>query len=191
MDSGVAERELLRCCGSSRWAERMAKARPFDSVAAMRVTADAIWAALAEADWREAFAAHPKIGAGGAGMAGLSRRSREAAKADGSYLSRRSAEREGGSAQRDGGWSSHEQAGVASASDSVLDRLAAKNQEYAARFGYIFIVCATGKSAGEMLAILERRLANDPTLEIRLAAEEQRKITQLRVEKLMAESDIR
>ena len=187
MDSGVAERELLRCCGSSRWAERMAKARPFDSVAAMRVTADAIWAALAESDWREAFAAHPKIGAGGAGgagMAGLSRRSREAAKADGSDLSRRSA-------QREGGWSSHEQAGVASASDSVLDRLAAKNEEYAARFGYIFIVCATGKSADEMLAILERRLANDATLEIRLAAEEQRKITQLRLEKLMAESDIR
>jgi 2-oxo-4-hydroxy-4-carboxy-5-ureidoimidazoline decarboxylase len=67
----------------------------------------------------------------------------------------------------------------------VLERLAAGNRAYEARFGYIFIVCATGKSAGEMLAILEQRLANDPGEELHIAAEEQRKITRLRLAKLL------
>ena len=79
----------------------------------------------------------------------------------------------------------HEQAGAASASDAVRDRLATRNRDYEARFGYIFVVCATGKSADEMLEIVERRLANDPAVELQIAADEQRKITRLRLAKLV------
>jgi|SRR5579871_2690589 len=166
LDADRAARELLRCCGSTEWAVRMSLARPFDSMGAMFLCADAIWAALGEADWREAFAAHPAIGAGRAGRAG---RAGTAGRAE------------------EAGWSAQEQSGVKDASTAVLDRLAAKNREYEARFGYIFIVCATGKSADEMLALLERRLPNDPAVEMRVAADEQRKITRGRLQKLVAE----
>jgi OHCU decarboxylase len=84
-----------------------------------------------------------------------------------------------------GAWSAEEQAGMRVAADDVHRKLAAANQLYEAHFGYIFIVCATGKSAGEMLARLESRLTNDPATERRVAAEEQRKITKLRIEKLL------
>jgi OHCU decarboxylase len=84
-------------------------------------------------------------------------------------------------------WSAQEQAGVADAPDAERDRLAQRNRDYEARFGYIFIVCASGRSAGEMLAILEARLANDPDVELRVAANEQRKITRLRLLKLLNE----
>jgi 2-oxo-4-hydroxy-4-carboxy-5-ureidoimidazoline decarboxylase len=82
-------------------------------------------------------------------------------------------------------WSADEQAGVRSMTDAVGERLATANREYEARFGYLFIVCATGKSAEEILAILERRLANGPGEELRIAAEEQRKIMRLRLAKLL------
>ena len=154
-DADAAARELRRCCGSRRWAALMAAARPFASVEAVGVVAGAIWSSLARADWIEAFAAHPKIGAGGAGGTG------EAAGA--------------------GDWSAQEQARVALAPDDVRERLAQRNREYEARFGYIFIVCATGKSAGEMLAMLERRLEHDPDVELRIAADEQRRIMGLRL----------
>jgi OHCU decarboxylase len=153
LDDGAAAGALLRCCGSSRWAREMAAARPFDSVDAMAGTADAIWAALDRADWLEAFGAHPKIGAEGAGRAG---------------------------------WSDEEQAGVADAAERTKRRLADANRDYEARFGYIFIVCATGKTADEMLALLEARLRHDAGEELPIAAEEQRKITQLRLRKLIA-----
>jgi 2-oxo-4-hydroxy-4-carboxy-5-ureidoimidazoline decarboxylase len=155
LDAPAAARELRRCCGSTRWADRMTAARPFDSAEAMAATADAVWWSLDRADWLEAFAAHPPIGEIGLG---------------GSHESR---------------WPAREQAGVASAPAGVRERLAAANREYDARFGYIFIVCATGKSADEMLAMLERRLTNDPEAELRIAAEEQRKITQLRLSNLL------
>jgi OHCU decarboxylase len=154
LPSDIAARELRRCCGSSAWASRMAAARPFESADALLVTADVVWRALGESDWREAFAAHPKIGASGAS----------------------------------GAWSAQEQAGTAGAVPAVLERLATKNREYDARFGYIFIVCATGKTAEEMLALLERRLPHDPAVEIGIAADEQRKITRLRLQKLLAEA---
>ena len=104
--------EFLRCCGSGRWATAMTAARPFQTFDDVLSTADAIWTALDQPDWLEAFEAHPKIG-------------------------------ETGTA----GWSTREQAGVAAATTDVRDRLAAANRKYEARFGYIFIVCATGKSA--------------------------------------------
>ena len=86
---------------------------------------------------------------------------------------------------RSGEWSDQEQAGVRTARDAVRDRLAQGNRHYEARFGYIFIVCATGRSAEEMLAMLERRLTNHPDDELRIAAEEQRTITRLRIAKLL------
>jgi OHCU decarboxylase len=121
---------------------------------------------MAPSDVLEAFAAHPKIGAGGPGRA-------EAA----------------GAAGRDGApqWSAQEQSGARDAADDVREQLAAGNRAYEARFGYIFIICATGRSAAEMLASLERRLRNKPAEELRIAAEEQRMITRLRLTKLLDE----
>jgi hydroxyisourate hydrolase len=139
----------------------MAAQRPFAGVEALAASADATWRALAEADWLEAFAAHPRIGSGGAGKAG-------------------GAGRSGGAA-----WSDDEQAGVAGAAEQTRHRLEEANRDYEARFGYIFIVCATGKTGDEMLALLERRLRHRPGDELRIAAEEQRKITQLRLKKLL------
>src|SRR5919204_961083 len=150
----AARDELLRCCGSTRWARQMTEARPFSTVEALAETADKIWRGLARSDWLEAFAAHPRIG--------------ESSSAGGEP------------------WSEREQSGVRTASAQVRDRLAAANREYEARFGYIFIVCATGKSAGEMLEILEHRLTNRPEEELPIAAEEQRKIMQLRLVRLLA-----
>jgi len=111
------------------------------------------------ADWREAFRSHPRIG-----------------------------ERKAGAGQtgRERAWSAGEQAGMAAAADATRDALAEGNRAYEARFGYIYIVCATGRSADEMLALLRARLANDDATEIRVAAEEQRKITRIRLEKLLA-----
>jgi 5-hydroxyisourate hydrolase/2-oxo-4-hydroxy-4-carboxy-5-ureidoimidazoline decarboxylase len=159
LDEDVATRELLRCCGSTRWAREMAGARPFTSMEAVTAAADTIWTGLDRADWMEAFAAHPQIGA----------------------------RAEAG----DGGWAAAEQAGAASASTDVLARLVEANREYEARFGFTFIVCATGKSAEEMLQLLEGRLDNDPLIEVRVAADEQRKITRLRIAKLLDSSEVR
>lgn len=147
-----AEAVFLSCCGSRAWARRMAEGRPYVDQDALLEAADRIWWSLAPEDWLEAFAAHPKIGE---------------KKPSGDAQFRR--------------WSEQEQAGVRSAESSLLAELAEANRAYAERFGYIFIVCATGKSAEEMLGLLRSRLGNDPETELRLAAEEQRKITRLRL----------
>src|SRR3989475_11765403 len=159
LDTEVAERELLRCCGSTQWAREMAASRPFDSAETMAQTGDTIWSSLERGDWLEAFAAHPRIGANA-----------EAPAATPSGLPRgASAEKVDGSPRTE--WATQEQSGVASAPDEVRARLAASNRDYEARFGYIFIVCATGKSAGEMLALLDGRLTNEPDEELHIAAE--------------------
>jgi 2-oxo-4-hydroxy-4-carboxy-5-ureidoimidazoline decarboxylase len=152
-----ASESFRRCCGSSRWSREMARLRPFESEAALYHAADRLWWGLDRADWLEAFAAHPKIGARGAP------RAEHAATA---------------------AWSSTEQAGTARAAAEVLQTLDEANRQYEARFGYIFIVCATGKPAEEMLAILEQRISHSPDDEIKLAAAEQAKITRIRLEKL-------
>ncbi|HKW00662.1 MAG TPA: 2-oxo-4-hydroxy-4-carboxy-5-ureidoimidazoline decarboxylase [Vicinamibacterales bacterium] len=149
-----ARRLLRSCCGSERWVEEMMRRRPFASRETALSAARDVWRALDETDWKEAFSHHPKIG------------DREA-------LRRRFPESHHLSAR--------EQAGVDGAHGDVLGALASGNQEYKARFGYIFIVCATGKSAAEMLALLRQRLTNDPADEIRVAAEEQARITALRL----------
>ncbi|MDT4965367.1 MAG: allantoicase [Acidobacteriota bacterium] len=155
-----AEAELLKCCGSTRWSRRMATARPFHDHEALLASADSIWWALEKEDWLEAFSRHPKIG-----------------------------EKESATAQAPGArqWSEQEQAGTTSADDQTRRSLVTANEEYAQRFGHIYIVCATGKTADEMLTILQGRLGNDPEKEIRIAAEEQRKITHLRLQKLLAD----
>jgi OHCU decarboxylase len=166
LDQEAAAGEFLRCCGSSRWSGQMAAGRPFADAVVMSAVADAIWWALDRQDWLEAFAAHPRIGAGravGAGLAGEG----------------------GGGGRVRTSWSDEEQAGVADAGDETRRRLVEANREYEVRFGHIFIVCATGRTAGEMLALLEGRLRHDPDDELRVAAEEQRRITQLRLRKLV------
>ena len=149
-----ARRLLTRACGSTRWTERMLARRPFGSREALLSAARAEWDSLTSADWREAFSHHPKIG-------------------DRATLRQRfPATHE---------LSSREQAGVDSAPDAVLDALAEGNRRYEHTFGYIFIVCASGLRAEEMLAMLTDRLGNDPDREIQIAADEQAKITALRL----------
>jgi 2-oxo-4-hydroxy-4-carboxy-5-ureidoimidazoline decarboxylase len=146
-----------RCCGSLHWSDTMARLRPFESEASLLAAAERAWSGLAPTDWLEAFAAHPKIGITTALKAKV------AATAD---------------------WSAAEQAGLAGAADDMLDELAELNHRYEERFGFIFIVCATGKSAVEMLTILRGRLHNSLDDELKIAAAEQWKITRLRLEKI-------
>jgi hydroxyisourate hydrolase len=157
LDAESASAELRRCCGCTRWVESMTRARPFPNADAMADIADAVWLSLGSADWLEAFAAHPRIG--------------EA-----------KPPAPGGSAPS---WEEQEQSSTRSATEKVKERLAARNHQYEARFGYIFIVCATGKTAEQMLALIEDRLQNDSQEELRIAVEEQRQITRLRIGKLL------
>ena len=153
-----AESELLKACGSTLWARRMTEERPFRDLQELLEKADAEWWALDEEDWLEAFSRHPKIGEKASSRA----QAEEASK-----------------------WSAEEQSGASSADEETRRELAELNREYLQKFGYIYIICATGKTAGEMLAILKERLKNEADKEIRNAAEEQRKITHLRLKKLL------
>jgi 2-oxo-4-hydroxy-4-carboxy-5-ureidoimidazoline decarboxylase len=135
----------------------MTARRPFRHEADLFGAADQIWRGLTRADWLEAFASHPKIG-------------------DLDSLRTKFA--------TTGAWAAGEQAGVAGAAEAVLQSLADGNAAYEAKFGYIFIVCASGKTAEEMLALLRQRLVNDPDEELRIAAAEQMKITCSRLAKL-------
>jgi OHCU decarboxylase len=153
-----AEVEFLKCCGSRNWARSLTDARPFTDADTLFREADSVWWSLHDEDWLEAFRAHPKIGEQKAAAA----QSKQAQS-----------------------WSAQEQSGVQNAVAETKAALAAGNQEYEERFGFIFIVCATGKSSAEMLTILNARLQNDPGTELRVAADEQRKITRLRLEKLL------
>ena len=153
-----AEAELTQCCGSRAWVRAMAGRRPFNSLDRLLRAASEVWWRLDEGDWREAFSAHPQIG------------------------ERKAAASTSAQAQA---WSAREQAGVSRAGVGVTMGLEEANREYLAKFGHIFIVCAAGKTAEDMLAILRARLLNSPEQEIRAAAEEQDKITRLRLEKLL------
>jgi 2-oxo-4-hydroxy-4-carboxy-5-ureidoimidazoline decarboxylase len=157
--------QFFNCCASTRWARLMSEQRPFGSLSQMEETAEDIWGSLNREDWLEAFAGHATIGGTPVVPSGA-----------GSTVGDRT------SAQS---WASNEQSGMNAASPDVRERLAAANRDYEARFGYIFIVCATGKSAEEMLAILEGRLSNAPVVELGIAAAEQGKITRLRLSKLL------
>lgn len=150
---------MLACCGSRRWASAMVALRPIGNVFELSEAADRIWATMAEADWMEAFASHPRIG------------ERKIAQA----------------AAKSAVWSGEEQSSVATAAANVLTELADGNARYEERFGFTYIVCATGKPAEEMLAILNRRLRNDRATELLEAVEQQRQITQIRLGKWLVE----
>ena len=158
LNAAEATAEFLKCCGSTKWARAMTAARAFASEQELFAKADEISLSLEDKDWLEAFHAHPKIG------------EKKAATAQ---------------SQQEQKWSVQEQSGVGAASAEAISQLAERNREYEDRFGFIFIVCASGKSSDEMLAILNSRIDNDPQTELRIAAEEQSKITRLRLEKLL------
>ena len=160
LSSSRAESEFLKCCGSKNWARQLTSARPFASLNELFAAAERVWWSLDSQDWLEAFHSHPKIG------------------------EKKAAAPTAVEAQQ---WSEDEQSGIRDSAQQTLDALAKLNQTYEEKFGYIFIVCASGKSSEEMLAILRDRLKNNPADELRIAAAEQAKITQLRLRKLLAE----
>jgi allantoicase len=153
-----AKKALLDCCGSHRWAEQMAARMPFASVAALLQTADELWKQLGREQWMEAFQHHPPIGG------------------------KRAKTKQSSTAQK---WSTKEQSASQKASAEVLAALAAENQAYEEKFGCVFLICATGKTSEEILESLRQRISNNPETEMNIAAEEQRKITRLRLEKLL------
>lgn len=154
----LARTRLLDCCGAPGWARGMAARRPFADPASLRQAAEEEADRLTAEQWREAFAAHPPIGG------------------------ERAERPRGETAAR---WSREEQAAAESAGADVRQRLARANRDYRDRFGFGFIVCATGKSGEEMLGLLEARMDNDPLEEFALATEEERKIMRLRLERLL------
>ena len=151
--------ELFKCCGSNTWVEKMLPFFPADDMVELINDAEDQWYECSEADWLEAFTHHPKIG-------------------DVESLTKKFA----ATAQ----WASGEQSTVSTASQQTIQALAKGNDDYEKKFGFIFIVCATGKSAEEMLQLLQARLPNDAAAEIKIAMDEQNKITQLRLQKLLA-----
>lgn len=136
----------------------MVAERPFAKVDELLDKADSIWWSVEADDWLEAFRSHPQIG------------EQKAAEIV---------------AEQARDWSEAEQTGARDAAPETKQALASGNRQYEQRFGFIFIVCASGKTANEMLAVLGERLSNDPDKELHIAAEEQRKITQLRLNKLV------
>jgi len=159
MPATEAGERLRDCCGSSRWVELLVAERPFGGPDELYSAADRVWRGLALPDWEEAFAHHPRIG------------ERAAARPLAEQATR---------------WSLGEQRSAA-ANEAAGPALAAANVEYERRFGRIYIVCAAGRTADQLLDDLERRLDNDPARELAIAAEEQRKIIQLRLRKLLGD----
>jgi len=151
---------FLRCCGSTRWVRLMEQRRPFRDRTELFDAAEKIWRTLGPDDWKEAFSHHPRIGSVGS----LRTKFPDTA-----------------------AWAEGEQSGTRKASEETLHQLAEANEAYEQKFGRIFIVCATGKSAEEMLALMKSRLPNDPDSELGVAAAEQLKITRIRLEKLLQE----
>ena len=149
---------LFNCCGSTAWVNKMLPLFPMEELVELLDFAEEQWFACSEADWLEAFSHHPKIG----DTAALQKRFPATAQ-----------------------WANGEQQGVNSARQQTVQDLAAANHEYEEKFGFIFIISATGKSAEEMLNILKSRLPNEHGAEIRIAAEEQNKITLIRLQKLL------
>ncbi len=148
---------LSDCCGSVKWVRGMSEQHPFRTEEKLFDEAEKIWFSLNESDWLEAFLHHPQIG----DINSLREKFNS---------SKHLAE--------------NEQAGVNDASPETLHELARYNEEYERIFGYIFIVCATGKSAEEMLEIIKSRITNEPRDEIKKAMNEQNKITKIRLNKI-------
>jgi allantoicase len=150
---------MMDSCGSRNWAARLADARPFPTEAALFAHADRVWSELSQNDQLEAFHHHPPIGGN------------------------RASAKQSSAASR---WSAKEQSIAQKAAPEVLSALAAANRAYAEKFGFVFLICATGKTSEEILQSLRQRMPNDPETEMRISAEEQQKITRLRLEKLLS-----
>lgn len=158
LSSQAAQEQLLSCCTSERWAQQLAEQRPFASLDDLMSASDAIWAQMTESDFLQAFEGHPQIG----NVESLKEKYRHTI-----------------------GSAAHEQSAVNSADNATLQALAQGNQDYLSKFGFIFIVFATGKSAQQMLDLLMARLPNSRDEELANAAGEQNKITRLRLSKLI------
>jgi 2-oxo-4-hydroxy-4-carboxy-5-ureidoimidazoline decarboxylase len=156
LDPDSATTEILPCCGSQAWAEALSAKRPYTNEAALLTTSDAIWRSLPEAAWQQAFDSHPRIG-------------QKHAQTHATEKSLR--------------WSAQEQRTALSADANARLALEDANHRYEQRFNRIFIVCANGKSTSEILSILKARMNNDPKTELHEAAEQQRQITQLRLQR--------
>ncbi len=165
-----AAKEILPCCGSTAWADRMAARRPLPDEATLLAASDETWRNLAKADWMEAFRSHPRIGESEiSGSKTSESRVSQPAHAQSSA------------------WPNQEQQKVAAADDAVKIELTEGNREYERRFNRIFIVCATGKSGPEILETLRRRLRNNEETELHEAAEQQRLITHIRLKKWLSQ----
>jgi 2-oxo-4-hydroxy-4-carboxy-5-ureidoimidazoline decarboxylase len=162
LPADAAAERFRSCCGSSRWVEAMMLGRPFANPGALLAAADAAWDATGPADWDEAFAHHPRIGEAAASVPVS-----EAARA----------------------WSAGEQRAAAGGSPATRAALAEATRAYERRFGRIYLVCAAGRSAEELVADLRTRMRNEPERERAVAAEEQRKITRLRLLALVGAGD--
>jgi OHCU decarboxylase len=154
-DERSAMEVMLASCASRRWAAGMIALRPITNIATLSKAADRVWGEMGEPDWLEAFRAHPRIG--------------ERKAADAPELSE--------------AWSQQEQAGTINTAANVMREIAEGNIAYEQRFGFTYVVCATGKNGEEMLAILRRRLGNGRMAELKEAAEQQRQIMQIRLGK--------
>ncbi|MGC2401641.1 MAG: 2-oxo-4-hydroxy-4-carboxy-5-ureidoimidazoline decarboxylase [Acidobacteriaceae bacterium] len=154
-----AAAEVISCCGSRAWAQKLAAMRPFAGEDDLFVAAERCWQSLPEEDWLEAFRSHPRIGEQHA------QNKITAASAS---------------------WSRSEQSQMKDADTVILQRMQQGHRAYEERFGRIFIVCASGKQPGEMLRLLEQRLGNDPAQELIESAGQQQQITQLRLRKWLA-----
>lgn len=154
-----ARSAFMQCCTASRWVELMVESRPYTDAAACQEIALSHWANMSEGDYLEAFEGHPKIG--------------DLNSLRGKYRNTK-------------GLASAEQSAVSKADEVTITRLAESNTDYEAQNGFIFIVCASGKSAADMMSILEARLKNSRTEELSIAASEQAKITAIRIDKLLS-----
>lgn len=158
LDATAATEAFATCCTSETWIKGMVEARPFSNIEGAQESALIVWESCTESDFLQAFEGHPKIG-------------------DVTSLRKKYANTKG--------LASNEQSGVNVAAEETLQALADGNNAYDEKNGFIFIVYATGKSAGEMLEILNARLPNDRATELKNAAVEQSKITALRINKLL------
>src|SRR5665213_10689 len=154
LEQSYATETILPCNGSVAWAIEMVNARPFETLEELFAASDKVWLGLTPSAWQQAFDSHPRIG-------------EHKAKA---------------ATEQSLKWSAGEQS-AAVIDVATEEKLAAANKQYEQKFGRIFIVCASGKTGAEMLAILTARLANDAAAELSEAAEQQRQITQLRLRK--------
>lgn len=151
---------LLKCCTSEAWAKKLVALRPFADLDTLKQAADNCWQGLTESDYLQAFEGHPKIG--------------DVNSLKAKYANTHSLAK-------------NEQSSVQQASDDTIKALADDNQRYLERFGFIFIVFASGKSAGQMLDLLQQRIDNDRATELENAAEQQRLIFQLRLDGLISQ----